>query len=72
MKPNVAKMQKLCDDFNTKYPVGTPVQLKKDFDDWIKTKVKNEAYILSGHTPVAFFEGVSGCYAIEGRVKSAV
>jgi hypothetical protein len=67
-----AKMQKLCDEFNQKYPVGTPVRLHLDFADWIPTKVKHAAEILSGHTAVAWFEGVSGCYAIEGRVRAAV
>jgi hypothetical protein len=64
-KPNLKKLQKECDDFNAKYPVGTQVLLKKDFIDVpVKTKVRHEAYILSGHSAVAFFEGISGCYLI--------
>lgn len=64
-----AQMQWLVDDFNAKYPVGTPVLLKKDFGDEVKTTVRHAAYILSGHSAVAFFEGVSGCYCIDGRVR---
>lgn len=65
MKPNVKKLQKLCDEFNRKYPVGTAVRLKKDFvDEPVDTKVTNEAFILSGHSAVAFFDGISGCYHI--------
>lgn len=65
MKANLKKQQKACDDFNKKYPVGTEVMLKKDFiDEPIKTKVKSEAWVMSGHTAVAFFDGVSGCYDV--------
>jgi len=65
MKTNVKKLQKLCDEFNRKYPVGTAVRLKKDFvDEPVNTKVRNEAYVLSGHSAVAFFDGVSGSYDI--------
>lgn len=64
-KPNIKKLQNECDDFNKKYPIGTPVLLKKDFvDEPIKTKVDREAFVLSGHSTVAFFEGISGCYLI--------
>jgi hypothetical protein len=65
MKPNTKKLQKECDAFNKKYPVGTPVFLKKDFvDEPVKTKVDREAFVLSGHSAVAFFDGISGCYLI--------
>jgi hypothetical protein len=66
MKPNVKKLQRLCDDFNVKYPIGTEVFLKKDFQESLtKTKVRERAYVLSGHSAVAFFEGVSGSYLID-------
>jgi len=65
MKNNLKKLQKLCDDFNKQYPVGTAVKLKKDFvDEPVETKVRHAAYVLSGHSAVAFFEGISGCYDI--------
>ncbi len=74
MKNNLKKLQKLCDDFNRIYPVGTAVRLKKDFvDEPVDTKVTHEAYVLSGHSAVAFFEGISGCYHIDcviGRPES--
>ena len=63
-KPDIKKLQKACDDFNEKYPVGTEVLLKRDFGPVIKIRVQHEAYVLSGHSAVAFFEGISGCYAI--------
>lgn len=65
-RPTEAQLQKLCDDFNTKYPVGTEVMLKKDFEDQpIQTTVRNEAYVMSGHSAVAFFKGISGSYLID-------
>ncbi|HQS59949.1 MAG: hypothetical protein B7Y56_03335 [Gallionellales bacterium 35-53-114] len=65
-KSNLNKLQKQCDAFNRKFPMGTVVMLKKDgIDNPIKTKVRHAAYVLSGHSAVAFFEGVSGCYLID-------
>ena len=65
-KPNINKLQKQCDIFNKKYPVGTPVLLKKDFvNEPVKTKVSHAAYVMSGHSAVAFFDGISGSYLID-------
>lgn len=65
MKLKLKKLEKECNIFNKKYPVGTAVYLKKDFvDEPIKTIVEREAFILSGHSAVAFFHGISGCYLI--------
>jgi hypothetical protein len=64
-KPNVAKLQAECNSFNEKYPVGTPVRLKKDFvDEPILTTVTHPARVMCGHSAVAFFDGISGCYDI--------
>jgi hypothetical protein len=64
-KPNVAKLQVECNVFNEKYAVGTSVRLKKDFiDEPIMTTVTHPARVMCGHSAVAFFEGVSGCYDI--------
>ncbi len=64
-QPSQAKLQKMVDDFNKRFPVGTPIMLKKDFvDEPVLTKVTHPAYIMSGHSAVAFFEGISGCYDV--------
>ena len=64
-KPNVKKLQKQCDEFNKKYPIGSSVMLKKDFiDEPVKVSVRSEAYVMQGHSAVAFFDGISGCYHI--------
>jgi hypothetical protein len=57
-------MQEQINEFNDKYPIGTPVKLLLDSGKITQTKVRAEAIILGGHSPVAWFEGVSGCYLI--------
>ena len=65
-------LQRLCDNFNKLYPVGTEVLLNQDSHETAtKTKVREKAFVLSGHSAVAFFEGVSGCYLID-RVNSDI
>ncbi len=63
-----SKLQKIANDFNHKYPIGTFVILGKDSGE-VTTSVQSAAFVLGGHSVVAFFHGVSGCYAIEGRVR---
>lgn len=68
---NRAQLQSLVDRFNRAYPVGTEVILRKDTGE-IVTRVSAAAMVLSNHSAVAWFEGVSGAYSIEdGRVRSA-
>lgn len=66
-KPNQRKLQQLVDDFNRLYPVGTEVILWKDTGIG-RTVVEQPAEILGGHSAVAWFTGVRGAYAIDGRV----
>jgi len=62
------KLQEICDRFNAQCPVGGVVTLEKDDGRILTTVTRSEAYVLSGHTPVIFVKGVTGCYALE-RVK---
>lgn len=64
-KHNLEEMELQVERFNELYPVGSPVDLLLDSGKLKRTKVRHPAYVLSGHTPVAFFEGVAGCYWIE-------
>jgi hypothetical protein len=67
-KSNEAKLQKECDDFNAKYPLGSPVMLKEDFvDEPTSTSVTSRAFIMCG-SAVAFFAGISGSYDISSVV----
>lgn len=67
-RPNQRKLQQLVDDFNRLFPVGTEVMLRKDTER-VRTTVTHPAEILGGHSAVAWFDGVRGCYAIDGRVS---
>lgn len=66
------KLTKIVDDFNKRYPVGSQVVLRKD-TGLLVTFVRAPAEVLGGHSAVAWFEGVRGCYSIEDdRVKGAL
>jgi len=63
-------MQSKVDVFNEKCPVGSNVTVVKDFGEKFKTTVKHPAQILSGHTPVVWVVGISGCYLLERGVAA--
>ncbi len=62
---SVEVMQRLVDAFNKKNPVGTSVTVVKDRGEKVETRVKYPAEVLSGHTPVVWLEGISGCYCLD-------
>lgn len=68
MNKNLQIQTLLVDLFNAKYKIGDTVVLRKDSGK-VKTKVTGEAFLLGGHTAVAFFEEIPGCYAIGNRVE---
>lgn len=70
MKPKTQKhQQEIADRFNRAYPVGTRVYLRKDAGDEVLTRVTHPAEVRPGPVAIAWFEGVSGYYAVEGRVR---
>ncbi len=64
MKINKAE-QKKVDDWNSKYDVGQKVIVKMDSGEERETETKYPAEVLSGHTAVGWFKGISGCYLLE-------
>jgi hypothetical protein len=63
--PTLAELQATCDAFNAICKEGDPVLVKIDgADKPFATITTSEAVILSGHTPVVWLRGVSGCYAL--------
>lgn len=58
-------LQRQCDDFNRRYPVGQRVALKRDGGDVVLTTTRTTAGILSGHSAVIWLEGISGCYLLD-------
>jgi hypothetical protein len=73
MRGRAAKTEKqqqlLVDVFNRTFPVGTKVYLRKDSGE-VPTEVNAPAQLMPGPIAVAWFDGVAGCYAIEGRVRA--
>lgn len=64
-RPNVAKLQKQCDEWNKAHPIGTSVILTRDSGAVQETKTRSEAQILGGHSAVIWLDGVSGCYSLD-------
>ena len=65
-KPNLKKLQSICDKFNSNHSVGDEVMVKLDFkDDLFRTKTRSPAQVLSGHSAVIWLENVSGCYLLD-------
>lgn len=68
--PTKAQLQRIVDEFNRDFPIGTVVLLRMDSRE-VGARVASAGMILSGHSAVAGFEGVSGLYSIEdGRVRA--
>ena len=60
------KLQKEVDRFNNQFPVGTKVEYWRGIREG-EGKIgfiKSRAEILSGHTPVVWIAGCSGCIAL--------
>jgi hypothetical protein len=62
--------QKKVDDWNNKYAVGQKVIVTKDDGSEFETETRYPAEVLSGHTAVGWFKGISGCYLLE-RARAA-
>lgn len=65
MQEFIEVMQSKVDAFNKRNPVGTSVTVVKDLGEQIETTVKHPAEVLSGHTPVVWLDGISGCYCLD-------
>lgn len=74
-RPTPRQLEHMVEKFNRDFPVGAKVILRKGIlgDDReveeIETTVVAPATIMGFHSAVAWFEGISGCYDINGRVR---
>ena len=59
------KLQKACDDFNSRYTKGTKGWLHMDSGESKPTHTRSKAQVLSGHSAVIWVAGVSGCYLLD-------
>lgn len=57
------------ENWNLKHPVGTEVDVTMDSGEVRRTKTRSHAEVLSGHTPVIWLEGITGCYLLS-RVRA--
>ncbi|GAF84150.1 unnamed protein product [marine sediment metagenome] len=64
MQESIKVMQAKVEAFNKRNPVGTKVIVVKDLGEQVETKVRYPAEVLSGHTPVVWLDGISGCYLL--------
>ena len=67
-RPSKRELELEVENWNLKYPIGTKVTVTFDDGSWRETTTTSLARILSGHTPVIFLDGVSGCYLLS-RVR---
>jgi hypothetical protein len=65
----LSKLQKQCDDWNAKYPVGRMVIAELDSGEVRITRTRSRAQVLSDHTPVIWLESFAGAYLLT-RVKA--
>lgn len=68
MKPKL-KQQQIVEDWNAKYPVGTPVAryrlIRPKRERLENTHTRSEAWLMSEHSAMVFVEAVSGAISLE-------
>lgn len=64
--PSPAERQRVVTDFNARYTIGDAFWAYKGLrgENPIACTLRAPAELLSGHTPVAWLNGVSGCIAL--------
>jgi hypothetical protein len=67
MSKKLKTLERECQEWNEKNPIGTSVQFHPVIGGlgYRVRKTRTEAYVLSGHTAVVFLEGESGCVALD-------
>lgn len=62
---SAAELERQIASFNQRYPVGTPVAVRRDDGKSIVTATRSEAWIMSGHSAVIMVDGISGGYLLD-------
>ncbi|HYU99913.1 MAG TPA: hypothetical protein VE977_13880 [Pyrinomonadaceae bacterium] len=73
-KKNQRNQQKLVEQWNAKYPTGTPVtryRLINPLEIPEDTKTRSEAWLMGGHTAMVMVEGVAGGVMVESVIPQA-
>jgi hypothetical protein len=61
-RPNPKAEQRLVDQWNATWKVGTPVHCRRDSGSIQNGVTTSEAYVMGGHSAVIHMTNVSGCY----------
>lgn len=61
---SLSKAQKIIEEWNEMYPVGTPVKVRKDDKSIMDTHTRSEAWLVCG-VPVVMVRGITGGYDLE-------
>ena len=61
-----AAEQMAVDEFNDRFPIGTPVEYWPGVreGDGRRSRTRSKARVLSGHTAVVWVDGQGGCIAL--------
>jgi hypothetical protein len=61
------KLEKICQEWNSKYPAGTVVEYHPIIDEpgFNLYRTEGLSYVLSGHTAVVRLIGKAGCVALD-------
>lgn len=58
------ELSKIVEEFNNKYSIGDKIAITVNDEPKYLT-VKSKAIVLHGHSAVAWFNEIVGCYSIE-------
>lgn len=61
-QPTTEELYKTVNAWNKQFPIGTPVNVRRDDGRITETTTRSPASVLSGHTAVIWLDGISGCY----------
>lgn len=70
-QPSLSQLNRQVDDFNSKYKAGDIVKLLLDTGETKEVKLLTPAQVMQGHSAIAWFENVSGCYLIHRVIGKA-
>lgn len=64
--PSLAERQRVVDAFNRRYAIGAAFWAFRGAigENPVEVTLRAPAELLSGHTPVAWLDGTSGCIAL--------
>lgn len=62
--PSAKTLQRQVDEFNSLYPVGQRVSVRRDAGEGILTVTTAKAEVMGGHSAVIWLKDISGCYLL--------